>query len=69
MLVSMSIYSVPISSDGLIFVHKGIVLAKIRALDGQNSSFARLLLRSAAPLRVQSVIELPKQLTDALTVH
>ena len=51
----------------------GVFLAKIRALDGQkdgqNSSLARLWLRSAAPLRVQSVIEPPKQLTNALKLH
>ena len=61
------------SSDGLIFVkRRALFLAKIRALDGrkdgQNSSFARLLLRSATPLRVQSAIELSKNLTNPLNV-
>ena len=47
------------------------LLANIQALDGpkdgQNSSFTRLLLCSTTPLRVQSVIELSKNLTNALT--
>ena len=51
----------------------GAFLAKIQTVDrrkdGQNSSFARLLLQPAMPLRVQSIIELPKQLTNALNVH
>ena len=51
----------------------GTFLAKIRALDGrkdgQNSSFALILLHSATPLGIQSVSVLPKQLTNALNVH
>ena len=47
----------------------GAFLANIRALDGQNSSFAHPLLRSATTLRVQSVIELPKEFANALNVH
>ena len=51
----------------------GAFFAKILALDGrkdgQNSSLARHLLRSATPLRLQIVIEFPKQLTNALNMH
>ena len=57
----------------LYYKKKGAFSTKIQASDerkdGQNSSFARLLLRSATPLLVQSIIELPKQLTNALNVH
>ena len=51
----------------------GAFLAKIQTVDrrkdGQNSSFACLLLQPAVPLRVQSIIELLKLLTNALNVH
>ena len=61
------------SSDELIFVkRRALFLAKIWALYGQkeqqNSSFARLLMRSATPLRIQSVIELSKNVTNALNM-
>ena len=65
--------SVPNSSDGIIFVKRrrqALFKQKYRQKNGLNLSFACLLLRSATPLRVQSVIiELPKQLTNALNIH
>ena len=72
-LVSYLLYSVQCSQffrPSHFCKKTGALLAKVRASDGQkygqNSTFARLSLRLATLLRV---VELPKQLNNALSVQ